>query len=76
MKKYKDLKKVIDYLSVGGASDELEQAHRDLKAYEEEQWSKIKSKIKETTNFLKGVAVFIGDEVHHAQSDSWYRHLS
>lgn len=46
---------------------------QEIKDYEEAQWADIKFKVKRTTDFLDSVVAFLGDEVHHASSDTWYK---
>jgi superfamily II DNA or RNA helicase len=53
--------------------EKLKEATEALKAYRKEQWDKINDNVKRTNDFLKSIVAFIGDEVHHASSDTWYK---
>jgi superfamily II DNA or RNA helicase len=53
-------------------TDELMVLDEELKAYRKAEWAKVNEKVKKTQSFLDSVVCFLGDEVHHASSDTWY----
>ena len=48
-------------------------AKAELDTYTEAQWGTITEKVEQTQEFFKTVVGFLGDEVHHASSDTWYK---
>ena len=56
---------------------ELKQKVKDMKAeikaYETETWEGINQNVAKTNEFLDSIVGFLGDEVHHASSDTWYK---
>lgn len=57
----------------GEFKERLKEANAELKAYRKEQWDKINANVKKTKAFIDSIVCFLGDEVHHASSDSWYK---
>lgn len=68
--KLKDLKDTVKVNTVTGEIKELKIKKEDL---EEERWDKIDEQVNKTKGLLKTTVMFIGDEVHHASSDTWYK---
>ncbi len=52
---------------------EYENVKKKLDTYKKGEWDKIKASVKKTNEFLSSVVAFLGDEVHHASSDTWYQ---
>ena len=45
----------------------------EVKAYEANTWETINNQVARTQVFLNSIVGFLGDEVHHASSDTWYK---
>ena len=81
IKKYKDMKAEVAELKIGAdaGSEVFAKEHKvkkaELKAYEKEQWAKIKANVKRTQELLDSVVTFVVDEAHHSSADTWYRVL-
>jgi superfamily II DNA or RNA helicase len=80
VKKLKDLDESLSLLLTAKRAnpdedytEQIEKARKELDAYKKEQWDKIKANVKKTQKFLKSIVAFLGDEVHHASSDTWYK---
>jgi len=43
-----------------------------IQELEDMEWTKLKNNVSKAKAYLKSVVAFIGDEVHHASSTSWY----
>ena len=83
-KKLKELKKAIDSCSRNirvsksksnkdKYTKELDVLSEELKSYETDQWGKITYQVDRTNRLLNSIVAFLADEVHHAQSDTWYK---
>lgn len=82
-KKYKEMQEKVTLLnsqyviSKGVAKNlaksSLELAIAEKKAYEDEKTKGLKEMQDKTAKLLKNTKMFIGDEVHHASSDTWYK---
>lgn len=82
-KKYKEMKEKIElltsqYATASGMTKELVKSSLELaiaekKAYEDEKLQGINEMYNKVTKLLKATKMFIGDEVHHASSDTWYK---
>jgi superfamily II DNA or RNA helicase len=53
--------------------EQIDAARQELEEYTKEQWDKINENVARTNEFLNSIVCFIGDEVHHASSDTWYQ---
>lgn len=78
-KKLKDMYKELELLQIGaiakkdGYAEKVKEKQKSIKECEAEQWADINSKVSRASKFLKSIVVFIGDEVHHSSSDTWYK---
>ena len=53
-------------------TNQIADCNEQIKELEEAEWKKIRASVIKTKAYLKSVVAFIGDEVHHASSTSWY----
>lgn len=53
--------------------DKMEIVMKEKTDYEKEQQDKIMEKHKDATDLINSIYVMIGDEVHHASSETWYK---
>lgn len=53
--------------------EEIKNLKQLIKEYEKQSWDTINSNVAKTKEFLDSIVGFLGDEVHHASSDSWYK---
>lgn len=82
-KKYKDMKEKVEqlnssYVASKGVTKELAKTSLELaiaekNAYEKEKLETLNEMYTKTGKLLKNTKMFIGDEVHHASSDTWYK---
>jgi superfamily II DNA or RNA helicase len=81
IKKYKDMKEELESLKIGAEAGssvfavEYKAKKAEVKAYEKEQWAKIKDNVARTKGFLDSVVAFVVDEAHHSSADTWYKVL-